>query len=244
MDMDTDMNNNKLRYLHCPHIPASHMEMRDFFTYSALAAGAALFRRDGWLPVHTKQQSGAPPPWRAPAEAAEVWRRWVTGRSGLPLPDAGMRELVATGYCSNRVRQNCASLLVKDLRVDWRAGAEWFQFVLADHDVAANWGNWAYFAGVGGDPKQRHFRTVSQAAKYDRSGAYVRSWLAELRGVRDAEALLRPSALVPECWPVEPLVPIASQLTWHDAAALERCGRILPLEEEEEEAREETDQRE
>jgi len=71
------------------------------------------------------------------------------------LVDAGAREMMATGYCSNRVRQNMASVLAKDLKLDWRIGAEWFQFCLQDHCVGANWGNWMYFGGVGSDPKVR-----------------------------------------------------------------------------------------
>ena len=138
-----------------------------------------------------------------------------------------MRELVATGYCSNRARQNAASLLAKDLGIDWRAGAEWFQFWLADHCVAANWGNWAYFAGVGADPKQRHFRTVSQAARYDADGRYARAWLPELQATSDVEALLRPFAhphAVPD-WPT-PLIDPSTQLTWQDAQRLEETGRL------------------
>ena len=137
-----------------------------------------------------------------------------------------MRELAQTGHCSNRARQNAASLLAKDLALDWRAGAEWLQWLLADHEVSANWGNWAYFAGVGADPKQRHFRTVSQAAKYDRTGAYVRRWLPELAAAGSAEAALRPFAHGVEGWPT-PLVDPASQLTWQDAQRLDETGRLL-----------------
>lgn len=71
------------------------------------------------------------------------------GETKLPLLDAAIRELQATGYCSNRVRQNAASLLTKDLGIDWRAGAEWFNFFLEDHCVGYNFGNWMYFSGVG-----------------------------------------------------------------------------------------------
>ena len=202
---------------------ASHMEMRDFFLFSCLAAGAGLFRRDGWRPVAARKAEAAE--WRAPGEAAEAWVRWATGRTGLPLPDAAMREMMQSGYCSNRVRQNAASVLTKDLGIEWRAGAEWFQWLLADHDVAANWGNWAYFAGVGADPKQRHFRTVSQALRYDATGEHVRRWLPELKGVSD-EAALRPFAHGVAGWP-EPLVDPASQLTWQDAERLEQTGRLV-----------------
>ena len=135
-----------------------------------------------------------------------------------------MRELAATGYCSNRVRQNAASALTKDLRIDWRAGAELFQWLLADHEVCANWGNWAYFSGVGADPKQRHFRTVSQQLKYDAASRYVRAWLPELAGVSD-EAALRPHAHGVLEWP-EPLIDPATQLIWQDAARLEESGRL------------------
>ena len=202
---------------------ASHMEMRDFFIYTAVASGARLFARDG-APVATRR--AAKLHWRDPASSPEAWKRWATGKTGLPLVDAAMRELMSTGYCSNRVRQNVASVLTKDLGLDWRAGAEWFQWLLVDHDVAVNWANWGYFAGVGSDPKSRHFRTVSQAARYDPTGSYVRKWLPELLGVTDPEALLRPFALVPHLWPV-PLVDAATQVTWQDAAQLEEHGYLL-----------------
>ena len=200
----------------------SHMEMRDFFVYAALATGPSLFRQAG-APVAATH---APLSWRAPANAQDEWYRWATGRTGLPLVDAAMRELASSGYCSNRVRQNAASLLTKDLGIDWRAGAEWFQFLLADHDLAANWGNWRYFAGVGADPKQRHFKTVSQAAKYDPRGEYVRQWCPELAALEDVEAVLRPFDLAPAVWPRTPLVEPAKHLVWQDTLRLEQTGRI------------------
>ena len=138
-----------------------------------------------------------------------------------------MREMLQTGYCSNRVRQNVASLLAKDLSIDWRAGAEWFQWLLVDHDVSANWGNWAYFGGVGADPKNRHFRTISQAVRYDPEGRYVRKWLPELAKCETEEALLRPfaHAHAVDGWPM-PLVDPATQLTWQDAQRLEETGQL------------------
>lgn len=69
------------------------------------------------------------------------------GRTGVPFVDANMRELLATGWMSNRGRQNVASFLVKDLHLDWRLGAEWFESLLIDHDVCSNYGNWNYVAG-------------------------------------------------------------------------------------------------
>jgi deoxyribodipyrimidine photo-lyase len=104
--------------------------------------------------------------------------RWLAGETGYPLVDAAMRELVATGHCSNRARQVVASFLVQHLGIDWRWGAWAFQGLLIDHDVASNWGNWAYLAGVGADPRGfRVFNPVKQARDHDPDGAYVRHWL-------------------------------------------------------------------
>ena len=72
---------------------------------------------------------------------------WAEGRTGVPFVDANMRELKQSGWMSNRGRQNVASFLVKDLGLDWRLGAEWFESQLLDHDVCSNYGNWNYAAG-------------------------------------------------------------------------------------------------
>jgi deoxyribodipyrimidine photo-lyase len=95
-----------------------------------------------------------------------------------------MRELNQTGFMSNRGRQNVASYLVKDLRQDWRYGAAYFEQELIDYDVTSNWGNWAYVAGVGNDPREnRYFNILSQASRYDQNGEYVKHWIPELREV-------------------------------------------------------------
>merc|ERR1719253_403789 len=78
----------------------------------------------------------------------ELLTRWRQGRTGVPLVDANMRELAATGFMSNRGRQNVASYLALDLRIDWRAGAAHFEELLLDYDPSSNWGNWAAAAGV------------------------------------------------------------------------------------------------
>jgi deoxyribodipyrimidine photo-lyase len=144
------------------------------------------------------------------------------------LVDAGMKELAQMGYCSNRVRQNLASVLTKDLKIDWRIGAEWFQFCLEDHCVAANWGNWQYFSGIGGDPKNRHFRTISQALRYDSTGAYVQKWLPALRDVAELEARFRPWDFQSE-WGT-PLVDPSSQYTWQDHQKLQDTGSVMGAE--------------
>jgi deoxyribodipyrimidine photo-lyase len=88
-----------------------------------------------------------------------------------------MRELNETGYMSNRGRQITASCLVNELGVDWRYGAAYFQQQLIDYDVACNWGNWQYIAGVGVDPKGgRHFDIEKQTAMYDPEGEFINKW--------------------------------------------------------------------
>ena len=85
---------------------------------------------------------------------------------------------------SNRGRQNVASYLVKDLKQDWRFGAAYFEQELIDYDVTSNWGNWAYVAGVGNDPREnRYFNIISQASRYDEKGEYVKHWLPLLEGI-------------------------------------------------------------
>ena len=202
----------------------SHLEMRDFFIYTCFAAGDGFYQRKG-LPV-SKKQVGIQ--WYSPKDkdTQELWKRWATGKTQLPLVDAAMIELMTTGYCSNRVRQNLASVLTKDLGIDWRAGAEWFQFLLEDHCVGANFGNWLYFSGVGPDPKNRHFRTVSQAKRYDRDGEFVKRWLPDLNRSNDEEVAFRP-------WDFgivgyeSPIVDPESQYTWQDLQGLKENGSLL-----------------
>ncbi|EKE76643.1 FAD-binding domain-containing protein [Gallaecimonas xiamenensis] len=107
-------------------------------------------------------------------------KAWQQGQTGLPLVDAAMRELLATGYMSNRARQNAASFLVHDLGQDWRAGADWFEQHLLDYQVSANWGNWAYIAGHGANPRAIYFDVAWQSQHYDPDALYLRHWLPEL----------------------------------------------------------------
>ncbi|MDT0631656.1 DASH family cryptochrome [Rubrivirga litoralis] len=113
---------------------------------------------------------------------------WCDGRTGLPLVDASMRELNATGFMSNRGRQNAASFFAKHLGLDWRAGAAYFESLLVDYDPTSNWGNWAYVAGVGSDPRDRYFDVELQAKKYDPESAFITHWLPELAGLPPAKA--------------------------------------------------------
>jgi deoxyribodipyrimidine photo-lyase len=114
-------------------------------------------------------------PWSHDEKSAARWRE---GRTGEPFIDAAMRELAATGYMSNRGRQNVASYLARDLGIDWRMGAEWFESLLVDYDPASNYGNWTYNTGVGTDPRlDRYFNPRVQAEKYDRDGRFRSLWL-------------------------------------------------------------------
>ena len=93
-----------------------------------------------------------------------------------------MRELNATGYMSNRGRQNVASFLVKDMQLKWLWGAEYFESMLIDYDPCSNYGNWNYIAGVGSDAREdRYFNIPLQAKKYDPKGEYMREWIPELK---------------------------------------------------------------
>jgi deoxyribodipyrimidine photo-lyase len=119
-------------------------------------------------------------PWRGGDDPlAEAWRR---GRTGIPLVDAGMRELWATGWMHNRVRMIVASLLTKNLRIAWQDGARWFWDTLVDADLANNTLGWQWTAGCGADaaPYFRVFNPVLQGERFDPEGGYVRRWVPEL----------------------------------------------------------------
>lgn len=151
---------------------------RDFFRFVALRFGSRLFKPSG-IKHDLKKQ------WR---RDIDLFRRWTLGQTGIPFIDANMRELNATGFMSNRGRQNVASFLVSDLGIDWTWGAAYFESMLVDYDPCSNWGNWNYVAGVGNDPrgngdKARYFNIYSQATRYDQQGAYVKHWLPELANV-------------------------------------------------------------
>ena len=106
-----------------------------------------------------------------------AFKKWCHGKTGNNFVDANMRELLQTGWMSNRGRQNVASFLAKELLVDWTRGAHWFQQNLIDSDIESNWGNWAYLAGVSVDPKNRKFDTKKQALIYDPKALYQKKFL-------------------------------------------------------------------
>ena len=133
-----------------------------------------LHRRHGRALYRARGLSELPPP----SHDAAAFARWCRGETGEPLVDAGMRELAATGYLSNRLRQVVASYLIHDLACDWRAGAAWFESRLVDFDVHSNQGNWLYIAGRGTDPRGgRRFNVEKQTRDHDADGAYRALWL-------------------------------------------------------------------
>ncbi len=114
-----------------------------------------------------------------PSHFPKDFQRWCSGQTGEPIVDAGMRELAATGFTSNRMRQIVASFLVHDLSCDWRAGAAWFESQLVDFDVYSNQGNWLYVSGRGTDPRVgRRFNPTKQTQDHDAQGRYRQVWLA------------------------------------------------------------------
>ena len=107
----------------------------------------------------------------------ERFQQWCQGMTPYPIVNACMKQLNATGYMSNRGRQLVASCFVHELGLDWRYGAAYFEQQLIDYDVASNWGNWQYLAGVGADPRGcRHFNLEKQTQRYDPDGEFISAW--------------------------------------------------------------------
>ena len=123
------------------------------------------------------------------AKAKAKLERWQSGTTGFPMVDAGMRQLLATGWMHNRVRMIVASFLVKDLHLEWQLGAKWFELNLTDFDPASNSHGWQWTAGCGTDasPYYRVFNPILQGYKFDPEGNYVRKFIPELSHVTGSE---------------------------------------------------------
>ena len=164
---------------------------RDFFHFLSRKVGGRTFAPSGFLGRRSPglQDSLA---WQFCASNQQMrfntrdhrmiisyWQRfrsWARGQTGEEFVDTMMRELYFTGELSNRGRQCAASYLIHDLHLPWWWGAQWFEYLLLDFDVSSNWGNWAYIAGVGADPRPvRKFNMAVQADLYDPDGSY-RNW--------------------------------------------------------------------
>ncbi|EAR12320.1 probable bacterial cryptochrome [Polaribacter irgensii 23-P] len=139
---------------------------RDYFKYISLKYNAKVFRIGGILEKTYE--------WNTDQKTVQ---QWINGETKDAFVNANMIELKETGFMSNRGRQNVASYFAKDLLLDWRIGAAYFESVLLDYDVHSNYGNWMYVAGVGNDPRDRKFNTKMQADRYDQNHKYRKLWL-------------------------------------------------------------------
>jgi deoxyribodipyrimidine photo-lyase len=154
---------------------------------------------------HTAQQPLNPKfaafPWRHVADYGDDLRAWQRGRTGIPIVDAGMRQLWRSGWMHNRVRMLVASLLTKNLLIPWQEGARWFWDTLLDASLANNTMGWQWVAGCGADaaPYFRIFNPVLQSQKFDAHGVYIRRWIPELARLPDdalhAPWLAKPAVL-------------------------------------------------
>jgi len=130
-------------------------------------------------------------PWDEPGEAFEAWK---SGRTGFPIIDAAMRQMLATGFMHNRARMITAMFLTKDLHMDWRLGESFFMRHLIDGEIASNNGGWQWSAGTGADAAP-YFRIQNpwlQTARFDPHGHYIRRWIPELAGVAEAKKFTSP----------------------------------------------------
>lgn len=139
---------------------------RDYFKYISLKHENNLFKINGIM--HRRYD------W---STHKNFINRWIEGQTEEPFVNANMLELKQTGWMSNRGRQNVASYFAKQLKLDWRIGAAYFESMLLDYDVHSNYGNWQYVAGVGNDPRDRQFNIQLQAKNYDPNKDYQNLWL-------------------------------------------------------------------
>lgn len=143
---------------------------REFFRFHLLASGEHFFEPGGLFRVQQKEEFEA-------EKVEEKIRDLLSCRSGHVFVDASVRELILTGFMSNRGRQNVASHMIYNMEIPWWMGAAVFESLLIDYDAASNWGNWSYIAGVSFDPRGgRHFNLDKQQRDYDPDGAYVKAW--------------------------------------------------------------------
>lgn len=154
--------------------------------------GAEFVRQLAWRDFHHQVTAAFPDiavrdyrprdtPWRDDPAALKAWKE---GRTGVPIVDAGIRQLLSEGFMHNRTRMITAAFLTRTLKIHWRAGAEHFADHLLDGDVANNCGNWQWTAGTGNDTRpNRSFNPLRQARRFDPEGVYVRRYVPELAGL-------------------------------------------------------------
>lgn len=142
------------------------MIWRDYFKYISLKYNNKIFKIEGILDKKHEWKSDM-----------KLVQKWINGETKDDFVNANMIELKQTGWMSNRGRQNVASFFAKELLLDWRIGAAYFESILLDYDVHSNYGNWMYVAGVGNDPRDRKFNTQLQAERYDPNYKFRNLWL-------------------------------------------------------------------
>ena len=141
---------------------------RDYFKYISLKNGSSIFKIGGILDKKYDWKTNK-----------SVINHWINGTTDEPFVNANMIELQQTGWMSNRGRQNVASFFAKELLIDWRIGAAYFEAMLIDYDVHSNYGNWMYVSGVGNDPRDRKFNIKLQASNYDGQSKFQKLWLQQ-----------------------------------------------------------------
>ncbi len=139
---------------------------RDYFKYISMKYGQKIFKIGGILNKNYE--------WKINKTLID---NWINGKTHEPFVNANMIELKNTGFMSNRGRQNVASYFAKNLLLDWRIGATYFESMLIDFDVHSNFGNWMYLSGVGNDPRDRKFNIQLQANNYDPKNEFQNLWL-------------------------------------------------------------------
>jgi deoxyribodipyrimidine photo-lyase len=141
---------------------------RDYFKYVSMKNGNSIFKIGGILDKKYDWKTN-------PSDI----NNWINGKTQEPFVNANMIELQQTGWMSNRGRQNVASYFAKNLQLDWRIGAAYFEAMLIDYDVHSNYGNWMYVSGVGNDPRDRKFNIKLQAENYDGQSKFQKLWLQQ-----------------------------------------------------------------
>ncbi|MEN3041665.1 MAG: DASH family cryptochrome [Bacteroidia bacterium] len=203
---------------------------REYFRWLGARWGGKFFARGGLRGLRL--------PWR---RDEKLFLAWAHGETGYPIVDAAMRELKATGWTSNRARQIVASFFSKNLFLDWRWGAAYFETQLIDYDVYSNWGNWLYQAGVGTDGRGfRWFDPVRQAKLYDTDGTFIRMWVPELRSLTPPRIYMpEPAIRASLGYPLpivewQPSLAYAKDTYWRAVKGEPKGNQLLKLFQEEE----------
>lgn len=177
-----------------PHLHFGEISPRQIWALAHAKKGSETYLKEmGWrefayhllyhfpqTPERPLREKFASFPWEDPAPMLDLWKQ---GRTGYPIVDAGMRQLLVTGWMHNRVRMIVASFLTKDLLIPWQEGAKWFWETLVDADLANNTLGWQWVSGCGADaaPYFRIFNPVTQGMKFDPQGLYIKRWIPELK---------------------------------------------------------------